>query len=89
MQVYTPPGYSTEKKYPVLYLSYGIGGDETEWQRFARLNILLDNLLAEKKAAPVILVMPNSSAQKNQRGAPPRRLQRARHRTPAGFWRSC
>jgi len=41
MQVYTPPGYSTEnstaeKKYPVLYLLHGIGGDETEWQRFAR-----------------------------------------------------
>ena len=36
MQVYTPPGYSAEKKYPVLYLLHGIGGDETEWQRFAR-----------------------------------------------------
>ena len=35
MQVYTPPGYSTDKKYPVLYLLHGIGGDETEWQRFA------------------------------------------------------
>ena len=35
MNVYTPPGYSTDKKYPVLYLLHGIGGDETEWQRFA------------------------------------------------------
>ncbi len=33
--VYTPPGYSAEKKYPVLYLLHGIGGDETEWVRFA------------------------------------------------------
>src|SRR5688500_4767811 len=36
MQVYTPPGYSKKNKYPVLYLLHGIGGDETEWQRFAR-----------------------------------------------------
>ena len=36
MQVYTPPGYSTDKKYPVLYLLHGIGGDETEWERFAK-----------------------------------------------------
>ena len=40
MQVYTPPGYSREKKYPVLYLLHGIGGDETEWQRFAKPNIV-------------------------------------------------
>ncbi len=36
MQVYTPPGYSPDKKYPVLYLLHGIGGDETEWDRFAK-----------------------------------------------------
>ena len=35
MQVYTPPGYSADRKYPVLYLLHGIGGDETEWQRAA------------------------------------------------------
>jgi dipeptidyl aminopeptidase/acylaminoacyl peptidase len=35
MQVYTPPGYSKDRKYPVLYLLHGIGGDETEWERFA------------------------------------------------------
>ena len=35
MQVYTPPGYTQDKKYPVLYLLHGIGGDETEWERFA------------------------------------------------------
>ena len=50
MQVYTPPGYSKDKKYPVLYLLHGIGGDETEWQRFAKPNILLDNLLAEARS---------------------------------------
>jgi enterochelin esterase-like enzyme len=67
MQVYTPPGYSTEKKYPVLYLLHGIGGDETEWQRFARPNVLLDNLLADGKVVPMIVVMPNGRAQKNDR----------------------
>jgi uncharacterized protein len=67
MQVYTPPGYSSEQKYPVLYLLHGIGGDETEWQRFASPNILLDNLIAEGKAVPMIVVMPNGRAQKNDR----------------------
>ena len=67
MQVYTPPGYSADKKYPVLYLLHGIGGDETEWQRFAHPNFLLDNLIAEGKAAPMIVVMPNGRAQKNDR----------------------
>jgi enterochelin esterase-like enzyme len=67
MNVYTPPGYSTDKKYPVLYLLHGIGGDETEWQRFAKPNLLLDNLLADGKAEPMIIVMPNGRAQKNDR----------------------
>ena len=67
MQVYTPPGYSKEKKYPVLYLLHGIGGDETEWQRFARPNVVLDNLIAEGKVTPMIVVMPNGRAQKNDR----------------------
>lgn len=67
MQVYTPPGYSPEKKYPVLYLLHGIGGDETEWQRFAKPNLLLDNLLADGKAVPMIVVMPNGRAQKDDR----------------------
>lgn len=67
MQVYTPPGYTKDKKYPVLYLLHGIGGDETEWERFAHPNSLLDNLIAEGKAAPMIVVMPNGRAQKNDR----------------------
>ncbi|MEP0345430.1 alpha/beta hydrolase-fold protein [Rhodopirellula bahusiensis] len=67
MNIYTPPGYSEEKKYPVLYLLHGIGGDETEWQRFASPNLLLDNLIADGKAVPMIVVMPNGRAQKNDR----------------------
>lgn len=67
MQVYTPPGYTAEKQYPVLYLLHGIGGDETEWQRVAQPNVLLDNLIADGKAEPMIIVMPNGRAQKNDR----------------------
>jgi enterochelin esterase-like enzyme len=67
MQVYTPPGYSDDRKYPVLYLLHGIGGDETEWQRFATPNVLLDNLIADGKATPMIVVMPNGRAQPNDR----------------------
>ena len=67
MNVYTPPGYSAEKKYPVLYLLHGIGGDETEWQRFAKPGVLLDNLIADGKAVPMLIVMPNGRAQKNDR----------------------
>jgi enterochelin esterase-like enzyme len=67
MWVYTPPGYSNEKKYPVLYLLHGIGGDETEWKRYAQPNVLMDNLIADGKASPMIIVMPNGRAQKNDR----------------------
>jgi enterochelin esterase-like enzyme len=67
MQVYTPPGYSKDKKYPVMFLLHGIGGDETEWQRFSKVDALIDNLIADKKAEPMIIVMPNGRAQKDDR----------------------
>lgn len=67
MQVYTPPGYMADQRYPVLYLLHGIGGDETEWQRFAQPNVILDNLIAEGRAVPMIVVMPNGRAQPNDR----------------------
>lgn len=67
MNVYTPPGYSPGKKYPVLYLLHGIGGDETEWERFCTPDVVLDNLIADGKAVPMIIVMPNGRAQKNDR----------------------
>jgi len=65
--VYTPPGYSKDRKYPVLYLLHGIGGDETEWQRFATPDKMLDNLIADGKAKPFVLVMPNGRARKDDR----------------------
>lgn len=65
--IYTPAGYSAETKYPVLYLLHGIGGDETEWVRFANPAALFDNLIADGKALPMIVVIPNGRAQKNDR----------------------
>jgi enterochelin esterase-like enzyme len=67
MNVYTPPGYSADQKYAVLYLLHGIGGDETEWQRLCRPEVIMDNLIADKKAVPMIIVMPNGRAQENDR----------------------
>lgn len=67
MNVYTPPGYAADRKYPVLYLLHGIGGDETEWQRFCTPGVILDGLIADGKAVPMIVVMPNGRAQKNDR----------------------
>jgi enterochelin esterase-like enzyme len=65
MNVYTPPGYSTDKKYPVVYLLHGIGGDETEWIRFAHPVELFDNLIADGKMVPLVAVFPNGRAQKD------------------------
>ncbi|QDU89562.1 Alpha-L-arabinofuranosidase C precursor [Pirellulimonas nuda] len=67
MNVYTPPGYSDDRRYPVLYLLHGIGGDETEWQRFCQPETILDNLIADGLAEPMIVVMPNGRAQENDR----------------------
>ncbi|MGV3605848.1 MAG: alpha/beta hydrolase [Planctomycetaceae bacterium] len=64
-RVYTPPGYSKEQKYPVLYLLHGIGGDENEWARHGAPEIILDNLYADKKAVPMIVVLPNGRAAKD------------------------
>ena len=68
--VYTPPGYSADQKYPVLYLLHGIGGDEEEWRRGGQPNVILDNLIADKKAVPMIVVMPNGRAQPDDRPGP-------------------
>ena len=61
MTVYTPAGYekNTKTKYPVLYLLHGSGGDEDAWGDLGRATQILDNLIAEGKAEPMILVMPN------------------------------
>ena len=65
--VYTPPGYSKKKKYPVLYLLHGIGGDEKEWLNGGHPQVILDNLYADGKIEPMIVVMPNGRAMKDDR----------------------
>ncbi len=63
MVLYLPPGYSKETKYPVLYLLHGAGDNETGWNRNGSANVILDNLFADKKLVPMIVVMPNGSPQ--------------------------
>ncbi|MBO9564239.1 MAG: esterase [Niastella sp.] len=65
--IYTPPGFSTKKKYPVLYLLHGIGGDEKEWLNGGKPQVILDNLYADGKLVPMIVVLPNGRAMKDDR----------------------
>lgn len=64
MFVYTPPGYDKDfkTKYPVLYLQHGAGELEMEWVHSGKANFILDNLIAEGKARPMIIVMNNGFA---------------------------
>ena len=60
--VYTPPGYETSsERYPVLYLLHGAGGDEEAWIALGRASQVLDNLIAQGKAKPMIVVMTNGN----------------------------
>ena len=63
--IYLPPGYSKKEKYPVLYLLHGIGGDDKEWLNGGHPEVILDNLYAEGKVEPMIVIMPNGRAMKN------------------------
>ena len=65
--IYTPPGYSKTNRLPVLYLLHGIGGDEKEWFYNCQPQVILDNLYAEKKIEPMIVVLPNGRAMKDDR----------------------
>jgi enterochelin esterase-like enzyme len=63
MEVYTPPGYNHDNRgYPVLYILHGAGGNETDWIINMRANFILDNLIAQGKVVPMILVSPNANA---------------------------
>ncbi len=62
MVVYTPPGYANDREYPVLYLLHGIGDDENGWHQKGSTNVILDNLLADGRIEPMIVVMPNGRA---------------------------
>ncbi|MDR4892377.1 MULTISPECIES: alpha/beta hydrolase [unclassified Chryseobacterium] len=65
--IYTPPGYKKDTQYPVLYLLHGIGGDEKEWFKNGTPQIILDNLYAKRKLSPMIVVLPNGRAMKDDR----------------------
>jgi enterochelin esterase family protein len=71
MFIYTPPGYeaNSSARYPVLYLQHGAGEDETEWTHAGRAQFILDNLIAENNAVPMLIVMNNGFAAKP--GTPP------------------
>jgi len=63
MYIYTPPGYAeSNERYPVFYLLHGAGGDEDAWTTLGRAPYILDNLIAEGKAKPMIVVMTNGNA---------------------------
>jgi enterochelin esterase-like enzyme len=67
--IYTPPGYEySSEKYPVLYLLHGAGGDEEAWITLGRTAQILDNLIAQGKVQPMIVVMPNGNV--SQSAAP-------------------
>jgi enterochelin esterase family protein len=62
MHIYTPPGYDAGKdRYPVFYLLHGGGDEDSGWSTIGRAGFILDNLIAERKAKPMIVVMPNGS----------------------------
>jgi enterochelin esterase family protein len=62
LHIYTPPGYDgSSEKYPVFYLLHGGGDEDSGWSTIGRAGFILDNLLAEKKAKPMLVVMPNGS----------------------------
>jgi enterochelin esterase-like enzyme len=81
--VYLPPGYSAGRKYPVLYLLHGIAGNHDEWRGYVHANTILDNLIADGQAVPMILVMPNGRALPDDR--PPAADRRLLPEHVAGF----
>ena len=68
MYIYLPPAYDSgaRLRYPVLYLQHGAGEDETEWTHAGRAQFILDNLLAEKKIVPMVVVMNNGFANRQE-----------------------
>ena len=82
-QVYLPPGYTTGRRYPVLYLLHGIAGNQDEWRGYVHAPEILDGLLADGKGTPMIVVMPNGRALADDRPPPAERMFTPEH--VAGF----
>ena len=85
--VYTPPGYDQNSKtrYPVLYLQHGMGEDRRAWPTQGRTNLILDNLIAEKKAVPMIVVMEDGGITPGMGGAQGGTGRGARGQAPMPF----
>ncbi|GAO28872.1 alpha/beta hydrolase-fold protein [Geofilum rubicundum] len=84
--VYTPPGYDKEsdKSYPVLYLQHGMGENETSWSNQGKMNFIMDNLIAEGKVTPMIVVMDNGNIEV-LRAAPGEDMNEVRRKFGADF----
>jgi enterochelin esterase-like enzyme len=85
--VYTPPGYDKDakKKYPVLYLQHGMAENETSWSNQGRMNYIMDNLIAEGKAKPMIVVMESGNIEVAFRARPGENVAEARAQYGASF----
>lgn len=70
LHVYTPPGYGKQpdRKYPVLYLLHGSGDNDSHWMHIGRANVIADNLLADSKAVPLVIVMPDGHVRERPPG---------------------
>lgn len=85
--VYTPPGYNKDnKRYPVLYLQHGGGENETGWSSQGHANLIMDNLIAEGKAKPFIIVMDNGTWTPPTQSAPVSQADRAKGNWPPKGW---
>lgn len=69
--VYLPAGYKPQRRYPVLYLLHGIAGNQHEWRGYVRATLILDQLMAQGKSQPMIVVMPNGRARPDDGPPPP------------------
>ena len=67
-RLYLPPGYSTSNRYSVMYLLHGIGGDDNEWYDNGAPHVILDNLIADGRIDPFVLVLPNGNADEGGSG---------------------
>ncbi len=70
LHLYLPPNYDQGKDYPVLYLIHGGGDDDDAWPTVGRANFILDNLIADGKARPMVVVFPNGSVNGNLQRVP-------------------
>jgi enterochelin esterase-like enzyme len=62
IRVYLPPGYSKDRKYPSIYLQHGLGWNDLEWTRVRHADIVMDNLIADRKVLPMVMIFPNGDS---------------------------